>query len=118
MTRSKSATSILDYVFRELGVSYLGRHDLANADGELNADGLGRGKADDAIAFQGEPQPASKFISKGFARGSAPDNLVFLPFGGRRGELSDELQQRAAGVCPACGDLAVIGGVCGACGAS
>ena len=116
----KSATSILDYVFRELGVSYLGRDDLANADGEaLNADGLGRGKADDdALGFQEEPQPASKFISKGFARGSAPDNLVFLPFGGRKGELSDELQQRAAAVCPACGDLAVIGGVCGACGAS
>jgi len=116
----KSATSILDYVFRELGVSYLGRDDLANADGEaLNADGLGRGKADDdALGFQEEPQPASKFISKGFARGSAPDNLVFLPFGGRKGELPDELQQRAAAVCPACGDLAVIGGVCGACGAS
>ena len=116
----KSATSILDYVFRELGVSYLGRHDLANAGGEeLNADGLGRGKADDdALGFQDEPQPASKFISKGFARGSAPDNLVFLPFGGRKAELSDELSQRAAGVCPACGDLAVIGGVCGACGAS
>ena len=72
----------------------------------------------DALGFQEEPQPASKFISKGFARGSAPDNLVFLPFGGRKGELSDELQQRAAAVCPACGDLAVIGGVCGACGAS
>ncbi|MFZ4607211.1 MAG: ribonucleotide reductase [Caulobacter sp.] len=116
----KSATSILDYVFRELGVSYLGRHDLANAEGEaLNADGLGRGKADDAaLAFEEEPQPASKFISKGFARGSAPDNLVFLPFSGRKAELSDELQQRAAAVCPACGDLAVIGGVCGACGAS
>src|SRR5439155_23187970 len=40
----RSATSILDYVFRELGVSYLGRRDLANLDaGELNADGLGRG---------------------------------------------------------------------------
>jgi ribonucleoside-diphosphate reductase alpha chain len=43
----KSATSILDYIFRELGVSYLGRKDLATGDpGELNADGLGRGKAD------------------------------------------------------------------------
>jgi ribonucleoside-diphosphate reductase alpha chain len=117
----KSATSILDYVFRELGVSYLGRDDLANADpGELNADGLGRGKADDdgapMVAREVEPQPASRFISKGFARGAAPDNLVFLPFGGRKGEVHGELMQRAAGVCPACGDLAVIGGVCGACG--
>ncbi|MDO9472980.1 MAG: ribonucleotide reductase [Caulobacter sp.] len=117
----KSATSILDYVFRELGVSYLGRDDLANADpGELNADGLGRGKADDdgapMVAHEVEPQPASRFISKGFARGAAPDNLVFLPFGGRKAEAHGELTQRAAGVCPACGDLAVIGGVCGACG--
>ncbi len=54
----KSATSILDYVFRELGVSYLGRGDLANADpGELNADGLGRGKADDDGAPLDEPPP-------------------------------------------------------------
>ncbi len=117
----KSATSILDYVFRELGVSYLGRDDLANADpGELNADGLGRGKADDdgapMVALEVEPQPASRFISKGFARGAAPDNLVFLPIGGRKAEVQGELLQRAAGVCPACGDLAVIGGVCGACG--
>ncbi len=106
----RSATSILDYVFRELGVSYLGRDDLANADSEeLNADGLGRGKAD-------EPQPASHFISKGFSRGAAPDNLVFLPFGGRRAEEpSGEL--RAAGVCPACGDLSLVHGVCETCGA-
>ncbi|HRI19093.1 MAG TPA: hypothetical protein PL196_11265, partial [Burkholderiaceae bacterium] len=40
----KSATSILDYIFRELGISYLDRADLGNADpDELNADGLGRG---------------------------------------------------------------------------
>lgn len=120
----KSATSILDYVFRELGVSYLGRADLANADpGELNADGLGNGKADapggagPLPPYDAEPQPASRFISKGFARGAAPDNLVFLPFGGRKAELSSESFQRAASVCPACGDQAVIGGVCAACGA-
>ena len=79
----RSATSILDYIFRELAVSYLDRHDLANADpDELNADGLGRGKADDGLAEpEPEPQPASRFISKGFSRGAAPDNLVFLPFG-------------------------------------
>jgi ribonucleoside-diphosphate reductase alpha chain len=28
----KNATSILDYVFRELAVSYLGRNDLAHVD--------------------------------------------------------------------------------------
>jgi ribonucleoside-diphosphate reductase alpha chain len=73
----RSATSILDYIFRELAVSYLDRSDLSNADpDEFTADGLGSG-ADEGIG----PQSAARFISKGFARGAAPDNLVFLPFG-------------------------------------
>ena len=78
----KSATSILDYIFRELAVSYLDRDDLANADPqEFSADGLGTGEA------EGAPTPsAAKFISKGFARGAAPDNLVFLPFGAKTAE--------------------------------
>ena len=95
----RSATSILDYIFRELGVSYLGRQDLASADPEeLNADGLGRGAAD------GEPQPASRFISRGFSRGAAPDNLVFLPLPRSHGGGGID----AADVCAACGDVAVV----------
>lgn len=96
----KSATSILDYIFRELGISYLGRDDLANSDpGELNADGLGRGAGE---AEMDEPQPASRFISRGFSRGAAPDNLVFLPVANRPGSYE------AAEVCAACGDIAVV----------
>ncbi|MFC3077047.1 ribonucleotide reductase [Phenylobacterium terrae] len=105
----KSATSILDYIFRELGVSYLGRSDLANADpGELNADGLGRGEGEDAAAAlaEGQLQPASRFISKGFSRGAAPDNLVFLPIGERKAPGPTSLE--AADVCAACGDMAVV----------
>ncbi|WP_312166227.1 ribonucleotide reductase [Phenylobacterium sp.] len=95
----RSATSILDYLFRELGVSYLARHDLANADpDELNADGLGEGKHDD----EDGPQPASHFISRGFARGAAPDNLVFLPSAAARPPAAE------ADVCAACGDIAVV----------
>ena len=96
----RSATSILDYIFRELGISYLGRDDLSNADpGELNADGLGRGAGE---AQMDEPQPASRFISRGFSRGAAPDNLVFLPVANRPGAFE------AAEVCAACGDIAVV----------
>lgn len=109
-----SATSILDYIFRELGVSYLDRHELANADAEpLDADGLGSGKADELV-------PAARFISKGFARGATPDNLVVLPFGrkaeapGRSGEHGE------ADACPACGDFTLQqrGGawICDTCG--
>jgi len=118
----KSATSILDYIFRELGVSYLGRHDLSNVDsGELNADGLGNGKADAVggpLAGDGEPQPASRFISRGFSRGAAPDNLVFLPTANRSSGPSN---LEAADVCAACGDVAVVrkgaAMICETCGA-
>ncbi len=41
----RMATSILDYIFRELAVSYLGRNDLAQADiKDLRADALGEGE--------------------------------------------------------------------------
>jgi ribonucleoside-diphosphate reductase alpha chain len=103
----RSATSILDYIFRELGVSYLNRDDLANADpGEFNADGLGRGEGVEDGELEAEPLPASKFISKGFSRGAAPDNLVFLPFGGRR-DAEPRPTGASGDVCPACGDLAL-----------
>ncbi len=94
----RSATSILDYVFRELGVSYLGRGDLANLDAsKLDADGLGEGAG---------PQPAARFISKGFSRGAAPDNLVFLPVPARSGMSG--APGPIADVCPTCGDLALV----------
>ena len=118
----RSATSILDYIFRELGISYLGRKDLATNDpGELNADGMGRGKADALDATTAEdagPQPASRFISRGFSRGAAPDNLVFLPSANR---ASGPAALEAADVCAACGDVAVVRKgaslICESCGA-
>jgi ribonucleoside-diphosphate reductase alpha chain len=111
----KSATSILDYIFRELGISYLGRQDLASPDeNEHNADGLGEPK----IVATDEPQPASRFISRGFSRGAAPDNLVFLPVANRPG-AGQVLE--AADVCAACGDVAVVRKgaslICNTCGA-
>ena len=117
----RSATSILDYLFRELAVSYLDRQDLANADPEeFNADGLGEGLADGSPREEAELQPASKFISKGFSRGAAPDNLVFLPFGERKATEAPAAKGHGD-VCPACGDLAVVRqgalSVCETCGA-
>jgi ribonucleoside-diphosphate reductase alpha chain len=67
------ATSILDYLFRELAVSYLGRDDLAEISEE---------RFNEAVTDAGAPehaQDASRFVSKGFARGSVPDNLVSFP---------------------------------------
>ncbi|MET3837467.1 ribonucleoside-diphosphate reductase alpha chain [Brevundimonas sp. UYEF29] len=112
----KSATSILDYIFRELGVSYLDRHELANAETEAqNPDDLGDGKPDAHTAV-----PAARFISKGFARGSAPDNLVVLPFG-KKGEPEVRAAANSEAVaCPACGDFSLqqrgAAWVCDTCG--
>jgi ribonucleoside-diphosphate reductase alpha chain len=116
----KSATSILDYIFRELGVSYLDRHELANAGADgLNADGLGSGKAGEA---EPETVPAARFISKGFARGATPDNLVVLPFGQKRDLMAERAAPTEAAACPDCGDFALqergAGWVCDTCGAA
>ena len=111
-----SATSILDYIFRELGVSYLGRSELANADADpLDADGLGQGKAEDLA-------PAARFISRGFARAAPADNLVVLPFSRREETIKPPAPVVDAVACPQCGDFALQqrggGWECDACGAS
>jgi ribonucleoside-diphosphate reductase alpha chain len=72
----KTATSILDYVFRELGVSYLGRSDLAHVEAAaIQTEGLGRGEDDDKA--RPAPMPASRLVSRGLFRGKA-DNLYVL----------------------------------------
>jgi len=64
----KMTTSIIDYIFRELAITYLGRHDLAQVDEEdLRGDAMHR---DDEEDFEGEeevvgervvePRPTSK----------------------------------------------------------
>nr|WP_314434577.1 TSCPD domain-containing protein [uncultured Brevundimonas sp.] len=113
----RSATSILDYIFRELGVSYLDRAELANAEPDaLNADGLSEAPP------QGEAVPAARFISKGFARGSAPDNLVVLPFGKKADPEARTAANTEAVACPSCGDFSLqqrgAAWVCDTCGAA
>jgi ribonucleoside-diphosphate reductase alpha chain len=58
----KNATSILDYVFRELAISYLARHDLAHVQPEdMASTTIGRGVEAE------KPAPAP--VSNGFVRG-------------------------------------------------
>jgi ribonucleoside-diphosphate reductase alpha chain len=59
----KNATSILDYIFRELAVSYLSRYDLAHVDpSESNFDALGKG------VEEGKAGPETRYMSKGLTR--------------------------------------------------
>jgi ribonucleoside-diphosphate reductase alpha chain len=78
----KYATSILDYVFRELAVSYLERFDLAHVDPSGEGEGfdaLGKG------VEEGRPTPDARFVSKGLTR-SRTDRLKVMHGGGELGE--------------------------------
>ena len=72
----KYATSILDYVFRELAVSYMERFDLAHVDpsGE-GFDALGKG------VEEGRPSSETRYVSKGLTR-SRTDRLKVMQGGG------------------------------------
>jgi ribonucleoside-diphosphate reductase alpha chain len=76
----KNATSILDYVFRELAISYLGRHDLAHVSPEeIGATVLGGGVAQDkAPGFTATP--TASVVSKGLMRGKT-DKLMLVQGG-------------------------------------
>jgi ribonucleoside-diphosphate reductase alpha chain len=75
----KFATSMLDYIFRELAVSYLGRFDLAHVDpSESNFDAMGKGVEEGKLP---DPSHSSKFVSKGITR-SRTDKLVVMQGGG------------------------------------
>ncbi|HHI81976.1 MAG TPA: vitamin B12-dependent ribonucleotide reductase, partial [Rhizobiales bacterium] len=83
----KNATSILDYVFRELAVSYLGRDDLAHVSPAESAfDALGKGvsegtRPDDDSKAPCPPGsiPATAMLSHGFFRQRVPTNVVMMP---------------------------------------
>jgi ribonucleoside-diphosphate reductase alpha chain len=84
----KNATSILDYVFRELAVSYLGRHDLAHVDtSDFSNTALGKGIQDGK----------TNLISTGWTRGHKPT----LVQGGQAGERSLGEPKGAATAAPA-----------------
>ncbi|WP_203293394.1 hypothetical protein [Maricaulis parjimensis] len=135
------ATSILDYLFRELGVSYLGREDLAEVSPDkADPGGIGKGVEQEKLA----QEAAAKFISRGFSRGQVPDNILMfanapkkVAAGGQEGdetghfELEDHSVSRPASgrdisaysgdPCPECGHFTVVGGedaprTCDACG--
>ena len=71
----KNATSILDYVFRELAVSYLGRNDLAHVSPEdIGHDVLGKGE------HEGKAPGANSVVSRGLLR-SKTDKLMVVQGG-------------------------------------
>ncbi|MGH6871191.1 MAG: vitamin B12-dependent ribonucleotide reductase [Rhizomicrobium sp.] len=69
----KNATSVLDYIFRELAVSYLGRNDLAHVQPHEDEDlggGIEEGGAPREVAI-------SRYASTGFMRGQLKTLAVY-----------------------------------------
>jgi ribonucleoside-diphosphate reductase alpha chain len=76
------ATSVVDYVFRELAISYLGRADLAHVEPEdIRPDSMGDGEVESALPGEawkhrreGDQDAARRLASAGYLR----DNLYVL----------------------------------------
>jgi len=71
--RILSATSILDYVFRELAISYLGREELAHTPSIASTTDVSGGDTDDKFL-----KIVKNITSKGFVRSNYEEKLVDL----------------------------------------
>jgi len=71
--RILSASSILDYVFRELAISYLGKEDLAHTPSIANTKNLDAETGDDKFL-----KIVKNITSKGFVRSNYEEKLVDL----------------------------------------
>jgi ribonucleoside-diphosphate reductase alpha chain len=137
----KMTTSIIDYIFRELAISYLGRHDLAQVEPEdLRGDAMHREEKDSEDEAEGaagprpaENEPAAKLFST-----PRSDHLEPLPKNGngKRAVLDRGLRNKAmeekirlarlkgyeGDPCSECGQLTLIRSgaccKCDTCGAS
>jgi ribonucleoside-diphosphate reductase alpha chain len=109
----KMSTSIIDYVFRELAISYLGRTDLAHAEPEdLMPDSVGRGaRADDgrngrvpASAHDIGFEEIKRVASAGYVR----NFLVFQ--GGNNGRAGETATQATATARVVAAETGSVGG--------
>ncbi len=95
--RIKNATSILDYVFRELAVSYLGRNDLAHADNTDVDFSLGTGAEEGTLKSNEIPwKLVKKVSSQGYLRGQ--DGLSVVSSNGSMKTVSAEQAPISAAV--------------------
>ena len=83
----KMATSILDYLFREVAISYLDRHDLSHVDkDDLMPDTIGDGDEE-----YGAMEKLREMASRGYVR----NNLVVLQGGANKATGTDGVAQVA-----------------------
>jgi ribonucleoside-diphosphate reductase alpha chain len=84
----KMSTSVLDYIFRELAVSYLGRTDLAHVEpADLAPDSVGKGANEGNLPMLAE-EAVTRYASKGYVRSNLRRNLVVLSGGQGNGSAA------------------------------
>jgi ribonucleoside-diphosphate reductase alpha chain len=77
----KMSTSVLDYIFRELAISYLGRNDLSHVEqADLRPDGVGRGEIQGELPGAGTDaaEAAAAAVSRIASVGYMRSNLYVL----------------------------------------
>jgi ribonucleoside-diphosphate reductase alpha chain len=78
----KMASSVLDYIFRELAVSYLGRNDLAHVQpSDISPDSIGSGERQSAMPEQ-EREVITETVRRVASTGYVRNNLVVFSGGG------------------------------------
>ncbi|MHB1111456.1 MAG: vitamin B12-dependent ribonucleotide reductase, partial [Devosia sp.] len=81
----KNATSILDYIFRELAISYLDRTDLAHVTPDSGSTSIGKGVAEDKqlrdASHAPTPVSAQSLVSRGMTRGRVKNQNLMLVSG-------------------------------------
>ncbi len=112
--RVKFATSVIDYVFRALGVEYLHRDDLAHVTPEAAA----TTPSENMGAEPGNGSPSPAIVAKGLQK--APASQVALERAGARREASAQAEQLRnlsgdAPFCDGCGHITVRNGTCYKC---
>jgi ribonucleoside-diphosphate reductase alpha chain len=98
----KMSTSLLDYIFRELAISYLGRNDLAHVEqADLRPDGVGRGQVEGELPAAGTDaaEQAAAAVSRIASVGYVRSNLYVLS-GRTAGTMAVASEAIAAGPDP------------------
>jgi ribonucleoside-diphosphate reductase alpha chain len=85
----KMATSILDYIFRELAISYLDRGDLAHVQpGDLLPDAVGKGEAESTLGDPDDDDPRPE-VARSTSSGYVRSKLTVLHGGAGRAPAAE-----------------------------
>jgi ribonucleoside-diphosphate reductase alpha chain len=86
----KMATSILDYIFRELAVSYLGRYELAHVQPEMDMDSMGPVREED---YFGEEVGEVQYVTPGVSEKLHPTSTHLRPNGVSHAQTLDVVER-------------------------